>query len=372
MIVLRRCRSADGGPGTETKRAGRRLCMVDRDRDAVAVGKTQWAISSTAVLLLLSACARPPEAPNSALLPPTCPGKPGVALAFAALQGEDRTDIFGLDAAGRAVQLTEGGLSDNPTFSPGGTEILFTRESEKRVAGEDPHRSLWLMDSDGYNERPLIADCYDELEMARYSPDGKTIALVGIIDPPQSEHRVFTMNADGTSIRQLSGDSGTSQPESDFAVAWSPDGENLAFMRLTGTQEKYISQIWVADARTGEERLVSEGDKNIGALSWSPAGDALLFTQVLNTIDDSVVVAVSLDLGSGETSTLAEGVISPVYSSANGSQILYWTQSSVDDAVVLELETTLSGVGRASSVVTTARVSPASDLAIAACAVATG
>ncbi|MGI8529884.1 MAG: TolB family protein [Geodermatophilaceae bacterium] len=110
-------------------------------------------------------------------------------MAFAALQGEDRTDIFGLDAAGRAVQLTEGGLSDNPTFSPGGTEILFTRESEKRVAGEDPHRSLWLMDSDGYNERPLIADCYDELEMARYSPDGKTIALVGIIDPPQSEHR---------------------------------------------------------------------------------------------------------------------------------------------------------------------------------------
>ena len=71
--------------------------------------------------------------------------------------------------------------NSDPSWSPDGTRIAFSRHSE-----------IWVMNADGTNQTKLL----DSDQCPRWSPDGTKIAFEGNGD-------IWVMNADGTNQRKL-------------------------------------------------------------------------------------------------------------------------------------------------------------------------
>jgi Tol biopolymer transport system component len=91
---------------------------------------------------------------------------------------------------------------------------------------------------------------------------------------------IFLRNADGTSIRNL-----TNTPtEDERQPVWSPDGLQLAFMPLEGTD------IFVMSADGSNRRLLLGGLDGAGGLQWSPDGTRLLFAQFNADFDAEVTM----------------------------------------------------------------------------------
>jgi hypothetical protein len=202
----------------------------------------------------------------------------------------DERGIFVADPDGSdAVRLTEGANDAWPSWSPDGTRILFssTRYDPSippcEPAGSDATcpTDLYAVEVDGSNVTRLTTDPIAEYR-ATWSPTGERIAFErNTQDPPLRRPAIFTMNPDGTDIRQVSsGDGG-----SDFWPSWSPDGERLAFASIRHED----LGIWVVDADGSNERLIlgGTGAGYVDNPVWSPDGSLIAFVGNLSVDDYS-------------------------------------------------------------------------------------
>jgi dipeptidyl aminopeptidase/acylaminoacyl peptidase len=172
----------------------------------------------------------------------------------------DERGIFVANPDGSdAVRMTEGANDAWPSWSPDGTRIVFssTRYDPSiepcEPAGADATcpTDLYTIDVDGSNITRLTSDPAAEYR-ARWSPMGDLIAFERNTEPPPlMRPAIFTMNADGTDVRQVStGDGG-----SDFWPSWSPDGSTIVFAAI----RKEDWGIWAADADGSNERMILGG-----------------------------------------------------------------------------------------------------------------
>jgi Tol biopolymer transport system component len=150
--------------------------------------------------------------------------------------------------AGAPRQFTTGEARDrHPTWSPDGTQILFTSDRGTPAGAKTPRpKHLWVIASHGGEARRLTRAEHQPADAA-WSPDGTQVAFTGKAPPgapPASDVRVITrlkykldgegfwdgrykqilvVPADGGEARQLtSGDFDHREP------AWSPDGTRIA------------------------------------------------------------------------------------------------------------------------------------------------
>ena len=105
-------------------------------------------------------------------------------------------------------------------------------------------------------------------------------------DPDRTKGALFTMNPDGSHVRQI-----THPPEGwrDDAPAWSPDGERIAFHRQT--VDESTSRIMLLNPQTGNTRQVTHSvpqgkqctSQCLGGLdpAFSPEGDSLSFHRIV-------------------------------------------------------------------------------------------
>ena len=130
-----------------------------------------------------------------------------------------------------------------PAFSPDGKSIAFVSERTRggmmlpsvQASGSDPRTAtIYLMDVDGRNQRPLI-DIEGAQRAPVFSPDGQQIAFEsrrGEVPSPAENNdtlEIYVIHIDGTNKKQL-----THNDVDDGHPTWAPNGKQIVFHRNGG------------------------------------------------------------------------------------------------------------------------------------------
>jgi len=218
-------------------------------------------------------------------------------------------------ALGEPRPLTGGVKRDTyPVWAPDNRRLLFLSDREDK-------NQLWLIDTDGGEARKLT-NMFHGVDEAAWSPDGQWIAFTASMLPTDEDDvvmgrktldeaakkqyeegerfrfrsvktinyrldgrglyekfsQLFIMPAptgddaiDPATIRRLtSGEYDHEQP------AWTPDSQEISVLcnRADDRDYSYVSDLWMINPQTGEERCITDGTLQIHCYAWSPDGSA--------------------------------------------------------------------------------------------------
>jgi Tol biopolymer transport system component len=203
---------------------------------------------------------------------------PGTDIVFQATQN-GRSDIYVANADGSGLtRLTDDQTSGGaPLWSGDGRQIYFLSSG--------PNQSLiglYAMNADG-SERHLVVEGiqtpYD------VSPDGTRIAF-GVLGPPTggsvySNVDLFVMHADGSERTRILD---LPCPYPDYtcsnidAVAWSPDGQRIAYSAGSRGHAGYVyGNIGIVNADGTGNRFLSTSGSHSTEPAWSPDGQRIVY-----------------------------------------------------------------------------------------------
>ena len=259
--------------------------------------------------------------PPTATPPPTAPAPPALfgRLAFSSNR-DGNPEIYVVKlGAGKPVRLTKNNANDwLPDWSPDGTQLTFT---SSRTENYD----LWVMRADGSAQTPWVAtgswDDYPrwapdgrrlslsttavtqgvpnseifvrrangelhqvtrstaEDQWADWSPDGRIIYTEGYKD--SSDWDIYVINADGSGRTSWLNDANC-----DVQPTWSPDGNLIAFLRITSDTNgdgrisyEDAGSVWVGKASGGGLRRITSGVWAVTP-AWSPDSRWIAYAQV--------------------------------------------------------------------------------------------
>jgi len=122
--------------------------------------------------------------------------------------------------------------------------------------------------------------------------------------------QIYTITPDGGNRRQLT----TGKP-GNFFPAWSPSGEQLAFVSIRNQKP----EIWIVDSNGKNERFITSGLLP----AWSPDGRKLAFTRP-DAKGRGRIWIIGVD-GRGERQLTSEGFNHCPTWSPKGDKIAYWS-----------------------------------------------
>jgi Tol biopolymer transport system component len=163
-------------------------------------------------------------------------------------------------------------LALSAAAADGPHSIAFTRGS----VGERSH--IVLADPEGRTVLELAPSLAGEEGSDRsptWSPDGTKLAFGAHRGVDVDE--IYTMNADGSTRRRLTFDSGGGNRVYNVEPAWSPDGRLIAWLKQTGPSS--ARDVWVMNSDgTAQRRFTNDGGSK-STLKWSPDSSRLLYSQ---------------------------------------------------------------------------------------------
>lgn len=178
------------------------------------------------------------------------------------------TNIYSVNLDGSGfIQLIEDIPEVNnfsPVWSPDGTKIAFSSNRAAEDLGMYGAYDIFTMDADGTNIRQLTTDPNDEY-WPQWSPDGTKIAY-DIIPWRLPYIGVYVINLDGTGKTRLA---------RGYRPLWSPDGTKIAFFFKDHTRVFNI-QLGIYDRNNSKQVKITT---HLGAtdFSWSPDSQSLIF-----------------------------------------------------------------------------------------------
>jgi TolB protein len=175
-------------------------------------------------------------------------------------------DIYSVNADGSGVKrlTTSGDLDFDPTWSPDGRAIAFRHQS-----GDDATTDIFTMDADGSNPRNLSGSDGTGDWGPEWSADGTWIAW-----NTASAGHIFDLgliHPDGSGRQVINAGLYVEYP------AWSPDGSRMAFMSPAGGSGY---DIFVMNADGTNVRNLTNSSDIEGWPAWSPDGRQIVFTSV--------------------------------------------------------------------------------------------
>lgn len=205
-----------------------------------------------------------------------------------AFQSSAGINLINLDGSGATLLARSQGESGNgegdelphetviPTFpemAPGGRRVAYVRVE---------HRSTIFVKQTGLPARLVLRpgrrvfSSTAPIEELAFSPDGSRIAFV-MVDRDR-DRELYSIREDGRNLRKL-----TDNHRDDFAPTWAPNGQTIAFSRVTDRRRPNENQSWTADiftisARDGRgQRRLTVGSKYEAYPSYSPDGQRIAF-----------------------------------------------------------------------------------------------
>lgn len=281
----------------------------------------------------------------------------GKYLTFLAAKGDNaKTQVWALNRQGGEAQpLTEldQGVSTYD-WSPDGSRLLLTiRDPEEKEDSTKPkpktekpwvidrlqfkrdgtgyltgnrHTHLYVLDVKAKALTQITSGEYDE-SAAVWSPDGKLVAFVSnrTADPDANANSdIWIVAADNTdrgqTLRQV-----TTNPGTDDAPAFSPDGKQIAY--VTDVQPDLIwyatAHLAVIPASGGDPRLLTRAlDRNVSSPAFTPDGRALMF-RLEDSAEDHLA---RIDVASGRITRPVAGFVAVrAFAQGTGGQIVALT-----------------------------------------------
>jgi len=275
---------------------------------------------SGSLLLVLLACSST-EPPDSA--------PAGTEIVFQAGDSSS-ADIYVVNADGSGLtRLTDPAHADfDPSWSGDGRQIYFI--SSNRDGRETS--GLYAMNPDGTDVHLAVAYTYNSGGLPQayaVSPDGTRIAL-GSISPMQSPQNVdlYVMNLDGsgqTRILDLPCQFVDMDCEQLNALAWSPDGQQIAYSaRWPGHGGNVYGIIGIVNADGTGHQLLTTTEVRSTDPAWAPDGQRIVFSSVkTSTIPTPSAMALEVINADGTGRTaLQVGGSSPSWS-PDGQSIVF-------------------------------------------------
>jgi len=109
---------------------------------------------------------------------------------------------------------------------------------------------------------------------ARWSPDGRKIAVIGVKDWEEPVPALYVMKADGTGWKEITDHLDLyASPK----FAWSPDSGKIVYTGRIQTKRGAVrNALFVVDLTTGQKRRIS-GELRAAEPAWSPNGEWIAF-----------------------------------------------------------------------------------------------
>ena len=205
----------------------------------------------------------------------------------------DSTELFvsSIDGAVAELRLTQNGEPDDePCWSPDGNTVLF-------AATRSGSKGLWTIGADGGNAQALLVT---PTGFADGEPDWSraTDRIVWSRRDGSGRHTLWLAFGNGTGAGQLTdGGPTTGQDSGDHQPTFSPDGQQVAFVRRASAELASLCVVNVATF-TVTTRLVPVGD--ITTPRFTPSQDRIWFGLAEPTLGRGTLRLASLPVASGD------------------------------------------------------------------------